>query len=52
MNDKKYQGGFHLLAIFFLPAIMVSWAMTDSYWVPGTLLVILVSFVLYWLKRR
>jgi hypothetical protein len=32
MNESEHQGKFHLLAILLIPALLVSFFLSDSWW--------------------
>lgn len=42
LKDPKYQGVFHLLIIFFLPALLVAFFLSES-WIP--VIIVLTLFI-------
>jgi hypothetical protein len=51
MNESEHQGKFHLLAIFLIPALLVSFFLSDSWW-PFIVCACLAFGIVWWIFGR
>jgi hypothetical protein len=51
MSSPQHQGKFHLLSILLIPALLVSFFLSDS-WIPGIVTSVISVVLLYLIFRK
>lgn len=52
VDNPKNQGIFHLLAILFIPAILVTFFLAENYWIGSILSVGLIIILIVILSKK